>query len=573
MNHAEHDPNALRHSITQAIADALVACAILPDGTSGPDFVVDYPTDKCAGAHYFSNVALVVAKLAQQSPRAIAEQLAENVQTQNLTLVESVAVAGPGFLNFTLMREYFTAQLLAPEPLADTLADQTIILEYTSPNLFKPLHVGNLVGNIVGESLARLYESAGATVVRSNYPSDIGLTVAKGVWGLQQSAENPGDIEALGAAYRAGHAAYEAGGEEKEQIIAVNKALYAESDPALTELRLAGLQTSKHHLDQLLQTLGTKFDQEITESTAAELGVSVVRENITNCVFEESEGAVVYRGEKVGLHTRVFLNSAGLPTYEAKDIGHYSLKHATHPDWTRSIIVTGREQTEYFKVIYAALRELYPNIADRELIHVPTGYLTLTTGKMSSRLGNVLTGESILQTLTEEAARRAAIDDPCLHRDIAVAALKYEILRHGVGSDMVFDPERALSFEGDSGPYLQYTHARLRSVIEKAEDMNIESATDAMLSDDTQPPAPYSAELLIERFAHVVAEAVASSAPQQLMVHLTELAGAFNTFYATEKIADPNDQYAPYKLLLATRVADQLQDGLKLLGIPAPERM
>src|SRR5690606_37580801 len=107
-------------------------------------------------------------------------------------------------------------------------------------------------------------------------------------------------------------------------------------------------------------------------------------------------GAVVYEGEAVGLHTRVFLNSQGLPTYEAKDIGHFVLKHANYPNWTESLIVTGNEQTEYFKVIFAAIHDLFPETQGRVLIHVPTGFLTLTTGKMSSRKGNALTGESLL---------------------------------------------------------------------------------------------------------------------------------------------------------------------------------
>jgi arginyl-tRNA synthetase len=199
---------------------------------------------------------------------------------------------------------------------SDVFAGKEILLEYTSPNLFKPLHVGNLVGNIIGESLARLFEYAGATVRRINYPSDIGLTVAKGVWGLTKTGGNPEDIMALGEAYRFGNEGYENDPAAKAEIEAVNRALYASTDEVLSALRTKGIVTSKARLDALCALLGTTFDAVIYESEAGPQGTETVKSHIGD-VFEESEGAIVYKGEKVGLHTRVFLNSQGLPTYEA----------------------------------------------------------------------------------------------------------------------------------------------------------------------------------------------------------------------------------------------------------------
>ena len=487
--------------------------------------------------------------------------------------VEKIEVAGPGFINFYLGREFFTLELTRANRAADDwgknqdASGEVVLIEYTSPNLFKPLHIGNLVGNIIGESFTRLFKCAGASVKRFNYPSDIGLTVAKGVWGLKKIGGDPNDINAIGEAYRVGNEYYEKGGQEAEDIKTINKALYQDSDSELSALRAAGIQTSKQHLKKLLDELGTQFDHEITESEASPLGADIVRMH-EGAVFAKSDGAMVYQGERVGLHTRVFLNSAGLPTYEAKDVGHFKLKHEAEPDWERSIIVTGGEQTEYFKVVFAALKELFPELSDRALEHIPTGFLTLTTGKMSSRKGNVLTGESLLAEMRTAARERAneEVDEDTVSA-VAVAALKYQILRHSVGSDIVFDKEKALSFEGDSGPYLQYTHARICSVLEKAEAAGITPAF------EQAPPEPSAVERVLYRWPEVGAAALAERAPHHVTGYLTELASTFNTFYAAEKIADPTDPHAPYKAALADAVRQTLKNGLWVLGIKAPRKM
>lgn len=535
------------------------------------DFVVDYPTDKTARADFFSNVALVLAKKVGKNPREVATEIQEKLNGA-VPGVTSVEVAGPGFLNFIVARTFFTDSIIAATKEGDqwgqntTWSGKEVVIEYTSPNLFKPLHIGNLVGNIIGESLSRLFEKNGATVTRFNYPSDIGLTVAKGVWGLAHTGGDPTNILALGEAYRQGNEAYEAGGVAAAEIKTINKALYEDTDEKLSQLRTQGIVTSKQRLQELLAVLGTRFDHEIHESEVSAPGAEVVRQHVGD-VFSESDGAVVYEGEKVGLHTRVFLNSEGLPTYEAKDVGHFKLKHETHPDWDLSIIVTGNEQTEYFKVLFAALKELFLEAKERQLEHVPTGFLTLTTGKMSSRKGNVLTGESLLEEMQEVALEKSSTKDTELATQVGVAALKYQILKHSVGSNIVFDKEKALSFEGDSGPYLQYTHARIMSVIEKA------AAAGVVLDTAVVPDIPYEVETLVERFPNVVATALADRAPQQVVVYLTELAGSFNAFYAAEKIADTSDVYAPYKVAVALAVATTIRNGLGVLGIEAPERM
>ena len=531
---------------------------------------------------YASAVAMEIGKKVGKDPLEIADVFCKQLNGKILE-IDRIEIAAPGFLNFYLKREFFLEQVIGAYDVGerwgwrDDFVGEEVLFEYTSPNLFKSLHVGNLVGNIVGESVARLFETQGATIRRINYPSDIGLTVAKGVWGLRKSGGDPGDIADLGSAYRFGNEAYELGGEAKEEIEAVNQSLYAGDDVDLVAVWRQGKETSLAHLDDLCRKLGTQFDMVIFESDAGPVGHALVLKHTGGKygVFERDAGAVIFRGEKCGLHTRVFINSKDLPTYEAKDLGNFLLKQKKYPDWTRSIVVTGNEQREYFQVLIAAMRAVFGVGDDRSLEHIATGFLTLAGGeKMSSRKGNVLTGESLMVDLQVEAVARAketrADDVQRLAEQIAVAALKYQILRQTVGSDIVFNKQQAFSFEGDSGPYLQYSYARCLSVIAKAEEVGVVSFKKG---DSAVPDVIYPVERLVCRFGEMVAVSVRTRSPHHLVAYLTEVASLFNSFYAVERIADTDDLHAPYKVAITRAVAQTLKNGLWMLGIEAPEKM
>lgn len=553
----------------QKMWDALAA-TLAKEGISGVEIPLEHTADFAHG-DYASSVALSFSKQLGMSPRALAEKLV--VSLGAVDGVSKIDIAGPGFINFTLAPDYLFGTLDEGRKHGEKwgssilLEGEEILLEYTSPNLFKPLHIGNLVGNVIGESLSRLFEFAGAEVRRINYPSDIGLTVAKGVWGLQKTGGDPKDIRDLGEAYRVGSSAYEDDSLAKDDIDAVNKKLYEESDPALNKLREAGKKTSKKHLDELCRMLGTKFDTEIFESEAGPLGKELVEKHMN--IFEKSDGAVVFPEEKSGLHTRVFLNSMGLPTYEAKDLGNFALKQKAYPDFKRSYVVTGVEQKEYFKVIIEAIRRVFPEYAERELGHIATGFLSLTTGKMSSRKGNVLTGEELLADLQAEAKVRAsesrADDIDALAENVAVAALKFEILKGGASKNITFDREHALSLEGDSGPYLQYTHARTHAILEKAKEAGIKAKFDAGAS------APELARLIF-RFYETVKRSQEELEPHHVANYLIQVAAAFNSWYAQEQILDGTPA-AAHKVALTDITRLTLKNGLWLLGIPAPERV
>lgn len=541
-------------------------------GVEGVVPALEHPNDFAHG-DYATNVALAAAKVAAKSPKAFAEELVQAFGT--VDGVAKIEVAGPGFINFYLSRKFFATSVADIVAVGSDwgktrmLGGKRIMYEYTDPNPFKVFHIGHLMSNTVGESLARLTENAGATVVRANYQGDIGPHVAKCLWAVLREGKDPHNVEELGAAYAAGAAAYETDPVAKGEIDTINQRLYA-GDETLKSVYDAGRSASLARFEELYALLGTAFDHYFFESVMGPLGLQLVAEGVQRGIFEESDGAVVYRGEKVGLHTRVFRTKAGTPTYEAKELGldktKFELEKLDH-----SVIVTANEQDGFFKVVLAALAELLPDVAQKTR-HISHGMMVLSTGKMSSRKGNVVTGESLIadmraRALEKMSGRELGAESASIADAIAVAAIKFEVLKQGTGKNIVFDPDSSLSFEGDSGPYLQYSHTRALSVLNKAREEKI-TASLAM--------APDTVELLervLFRFPEVTARALTEYEPHYVTTYLIELAGLFNSWYAREKIVDPLDPHSPFKVALTQAFATTMKNGLWLLGIRAPDRM
>lgn len=494
---------------------------------------------------------------------AEAEAGAEKIKEALGGAAEKVEVA-KGFVNITLSREAL-AEALAEAAARGTewgrggaSAGQRVIVEYTDPNPFKEMHIGHLMSNVIGEALARLIEGEGATVVRANYQGDVGPHVAKALWSLQKKGvADPETAREIGEAYAGGSRAYEESPEAKEEIDALNRALYARADPALMELWRRGRDVSLEAFERLYRILGTRFDYYFFESETAEPGARIVRDGVARGIFEESEGAIIYRGEKNGLHTLVFITKNDTPTYEAKDIGLAFLKEERVQS-DRSIIVTAAEQTGHFKVVLSALGEIAPLIAEKTT-HVPHGFLRLRSGKMSSREGNVITAESIIEDVVKRAGEKNP--DPLIAEQVALGAIKYMILRQAPGSDIIFDAEKSLSLEGDSGPYLQYALVRAKKILAYAGGE----------AGGGVPPAPYAFERLVIHYPEVVARSARELSPNLLTTYLTELASAWNSFYAAEQVLGSPEE--AYKQRAARAFAATMENGLAILGIPAPERM
>lgn len=528
-------------------------------------FVVERPGDVSHG-DYATNAALAAAKVLGRNPRELADELARHIiDSLGTSIASHVSVAGPGFVNITLARGAVSFAVSEADAQGaewgkgGANAGQRIMVEYTDPNPFKEMHIGHLMSNIIGEALARLIESEGSIVIRANYQGDVGPHVAKALWSLRKDGTTePSTAKEIGDAYADGSRAYEESPKAKTEIDALNQAIYAGTDRVLTELWHKGRDVSLAAFERLYTILGTHFDYYFFESETAESGLRIVRDGIKQGVFEESERAIIYRGEKNGLHTLVFITSKGTPTYEAKDIGLAFLKEE-RVQTDRVIIVTAAEQIGHFKVVLAALEEIAPLIA-KKTVHVPHGFLRLSSGKMSSREGNVITAANLIKEIIERASEKNK--DPLIAEQVAIGAIKYMILRQSPGSDILFDAEKSLSLEGDSGPYLQYALVRARKILTYASGE--ENGTD-------EPPTPYAIERIILHYPEVVARAARDLAPNLLVNYLIELASTWNAFYATEHILGSSEE--AYKQRVARAFANTMTNGLTILGIPAPEKM
>ncbi len=519
---------------------------------------------------FATNVALQLAGKLNKNPREIAEALREKL---SMTLGD-VTVAGPGFLNIRLSDEKL-AESLQAKPTA-ILAGKTVVVEYSDPNPFKPLHAGHLYTTLVGDTISRLIENAGAKTVRLNFGGDVGLHVGRCMWGIIKylggeipeklaeisEAERP---QWMGARYVEGNTAYENDETAKAEIIATNKKVYqlhSENDhnSPFAQIYWTCRQWSYDYFSTLYAQLQVKpFDRFIPESEVTDLGVQTVSEQLEKGVFQKSDGAIVFDGTKAGLHTRVFVNSEGLPTYETKDVG-LSLTKWQDYHFDESIIITANEQMQYMQVVLAAISRFAPEPAERTR-HLTHGVVKLRGGvKISSRKGN---GPSALDIL--DAAREAGVEtgtNP--NEETILAAVKYAFAKARIGGDIIYEPKESIALEGNSGPYLQYAHARARSILAKADEQQNVALTDLQADER-------SLLRKISEYAETIEKATLELMPHHICTYLYELAQMFNRFYEHNHVIG-NERQA-LRLTLVKHYADTLKSGLELLGITAPERM
>ena len=556
------------------------------------EFSLEFPKDASHG-DLMTNLALILSKKLGKNPREIADGIARFFDEQEIDNLKKVEVAGPGFVNFTFADGYFIKNIQAVldqkgsyGTLPKAEGEHTV-LEHSCPNAFKQFHIGHLMSNTIGESLGRIIASRGIKVTTESYGGDVGLHVAKAIWAIDQfKVDFPHDTDELsdkmrflGNAYHYGSDQYEEDPVAKNKIDLLNKRIldYLDGKPEAFDEDLdvfftKGKEWSLEHFKEIYAILGSDLQYNLYESEVTQKAREMIKEGLKKGILEESNGAVIYSEERSGLHTRVFQNSFGVPTYEGKDLGHAVRKDVMFDPYTSSIILTAEEQTEYFKVVLKALAEFHPEISHKTQ-HVPHGTIKLPEGKMSSRKGTVITGEALLFDLIQE------VEDKMKDRDIedglkkesarmiAVSALKYSILRSAPGSDIVFDREKALALDGDSGPYIQYTVTRAKSLVAKS-GIEIESS-DKDLAD--LPEEGKDLARLLDKYTMIVERAYEAKAPHGITNYVTEVAHAFNHFYHDAQVIGSQDEVLLVALTEAT--AQVLTNGLHLLGIEVPERM
>ena len=578
----------------QEVLKKLVNDALEKLSLENATIIFDHPADLEHG-DYTTSIALQIGKQqglpaqAGKNPRELAEQIANEIRSVGNEYIEKVESAGQGFINFYLSQKFFREQLMVILQRGGSYGRLTLnkgrkmMVEYTDPNPFKEFHIGHLMSNSIGESLARLFEASGAEVKRAIYQGDVGMHVAKTVWGMMKSKDvMPSNtvsytekLAYLGKSYAIGATAYENDETAKKDIGEINKKIFDKSDTEINKLYDTGKKWSLDAFEEIYKRLGTKFDFYFLESEAALLGGKIVEEFLGKGVFEKSDGAIVWKGESEGLHTRVFINSQGLPTYEAKELGLSKKKFDTY-SFDRSVVVTANEQNDYFKVVLRVLEKIYPDIAKRTL-HLGHGMLRLPTGKMSSRTGDIITAESLIEDAKkiilekmsgEKTVEFSDAEKQVVAEAVAIGAIKYSILRQAIGKDIIFDFDQSLSFEGNSGPYLQYTYARAKSVIRKASGVHIEPSIERGKEPITAP------ERLLYRFGEVVERAGREYAPHYVATYLYELASSFNAYYHDYIVVDKEHaDTSAFRVAITSAVATVLKNGLVVLGIQAPERM
>lgn len=528
------------------------------------DISLETPSNESFG-DYSTNIAL---KNKDLDPNNIVEKI-----NSDNKLSFTAKVVGR-FINFYIKNDIIVNSLIFIDSnfgKSKSLDSKKIMFEFAHPNTHKAFHIGHLRNITTGECLSRLYEAVGAKVVRANYQGDVGLHIAKAIYGIQINGfDDPKDVkkraEYLGKVYAVGATKYEESDEVKEVVSEINKKIYDKSDPEVNKLYETTRQWSLDYFDSIYKRVYTKFDRFYFESETAERGKEIAIEAVNKGILVESNGAIIFEGSKYGLHDRVFISGKGVPTYEAKDLGLAELQFKEY-NLDKIIHTVGPEQTEYFRVVFKALEFIQPDTKDRE-VHVPYGWVRLKEGKMSSRTGNVVLAEDILDQARENIIAKYNIDND-LAEKIAVGAVKYSFLKHGLTQEISFDLNESISLEGNSGPYIQYTYARTQSVLAKAsfEVRNLK-ANDQVNSE----------ELLILRslikYPEVVESAVSNYSPNLVCNYLYDLASKFNAFYSKHRIIgleDKNDEN--FRILLTKSAGQVLKNGLKLLGIQAPERM
>lgn len=550
---------------------------------------LEHPQELTHG-DFATSIALSAAKDLKQNPKELAEIIAGKIRELNDERIKKeVSVAGPGFINISLspkaLHEELSRVLENGEKYGQNNLHQgkKILVEHSSPNLFKPFHIGHLMNNAIGEATTRILRNTNADLNVISYPSDISLGIAKAVWVIMQKGgvrwvekytgtllDIQNFISEAGPMYVEGTKAYDESEQVQKEVREIANKLY-NKDISSDEYKIfnACKELNLAYFAFITERLGSNFDGFIFESETGPIGKKLVQGN-TPRVFTESEGAVIYEGEKRGLHTRVFINKDGNPTYEAKDLGLLSLKFERyHPNI--SVFVTDHEQGPYFKVVSTAAGEINKEWQEKT-IHLTHGRMQFKGERMSSRLGGVPNAEEVLNTIKEVAKekfteRSVGMDTDGFADMVAIAALKFSILKVAPGKPVNFDPEEALSFEGDSGPYIQYTYVRTRALLEKGAAVNIfpQLIEKHILSD---------VERVLYRFEEVALLSAQEYTPHHIAHYLLEVAQAFNSWYAQEKVIDENNtELSAHRLAIASAVGTVLKNGLNLLGIETPERM
>ena len=559
-------------------------------------------------SEFEGNLTLVVfpfVRAAKKSPEQTAQEIGEYL-VSNCPAIEKFNVV-KGFLNLCI-GDGAWIELLSAIDADDNFGmkkttDESplVMIEYSSPNTNKPLHLGHVRNNLLGWSLAQIMEANGNKVVKTNIVNDRGIHICKSMlaWLKYGNGETPessgkkGD-HLIGDYYVAFDKHYR---EEVKQLMAqgmdeekakqeaplIKEAhemlvKWEQNDPEVRALWEKMNNWVYAGFDETYKKMGVSFDKIYYESQTYLKGKAKVEEGLAKGLFERHEDNSVWADlTNEGLDQKLLLRSDGTSVYMTQDIGTAEMRFKDYPI-DKMIYVVGNEQNYHFQVLSILLDRLGFKWG-KELVHFSYGMVELPNGKMKSREGTVVDADDLMQLMVEDAYKTSMelgkFDDMTeeerreIARIVGMGALKYFILKVDARKNMLFNPEESIDFNGNTGPFIQYTYARIRSILRKAGDNVHSSMSNVQLSDK-------EVELIqkMNEFGAAVEQAGKDYSPSGIANYCYELTKVFNQFYHDYSILnEPDEQKKAVRLMLAKNVAKIIKSGMSLLGIEVPERM
>ena len=553
----------------------------------------------------YTLVVFPVVKISKKSPDATANDIGQEL-IRLLPVIESYNIV-KGFLNLSLKQSFwldFAAthwhdSFYGTKPILSS--DNPYLIEFSSPNTNKPLHLGHIRNNLLGASLANIQKANGHHVVRVNLVNDRGIHICKSMlawqkWGGGETPESAGlkgdhlvgkYYVAFDKQYKAEIASLIENGQERE--VAEKQA------PAIKEaqLMLVAWENADEHVRELwskmnnwvydgfaitYKNLGIEFEKTYYESNTYLLGKEIIQEGLQKGVFtQRTDGSVWVDLTADGLDEKLVLRADGTSVYITQDLGTAQLRYAEfHPQ--KMTYVVGNEQIYHFDVLKLILKKLEKPFADG-IFHLSYGMVELPQGKMKSREGTVVDADDLIDEMiatakstTEELGKIEEFDTEeaqQLYRMIGLAALKYYILKVDPKKTMLFNPQESIDFNGNTGPFIQYTHARIRSVVRKAGEWKWDDARQISLNSHEQ-------NLLrnLYEYPATVEQAGIENSPALIANYVFELAREYNQFYHEVSILrETDDDLRNFRIALSSFTGNVLKQGMGLLGIEVPERM
>ena len=571
-------------------------------------------------AEFEGNLTLVVfpfLKMSKKAPEATAQEIGEWLKA-NCPAVSGFNVV-KGFLNLSIGSGAWIDVLRAidsDEHYGEKQAKDDsplVMIEYSSPNTNKPLHLGHVRNNLLGWSLAQIMQANGNKVVKTNIVNDRGIHICKSMlawlkWGNGETPETSGkkgdhligdyyvafdkhyreECSELAAKYVAEgmteDAAKEKAKNEAPLIKEAHEMLvkWENNDPEVRGLWKKMNEWVYAGFDETYKALGVSFDKIYYESDTYLEGKEKVEEGLEKGFFYRRDDNSVWADlTKEGLDEKLLLRSDGTSVYMTQDIGTAKLRFQDFPI-DKMIYVVGNEQNYHFQVLSILLDKLGFKWG-KDLVHFSYGMVELPNGKMKSREGTVVDADDLIQTMVSDARKMSdelgKFDDMTeeekqeIARIVGMGALKYFILKVDARKNMLFNPEESIDFNGNTGPFIQYTYARIRSIIRKAIDQNLTLS----LPDSSAVTLNEKEISLIQKigeYGAAVAQAGKDYSPSGIANYCYELTKAFNQFYHDYSILGADtDEQKQLRLVIAANVAKTIKNGMALLGIEVPERM